>query len=98
MAFLGCGKAAKMHSKKLKKRAGVNLSFASRNIEKARSFKDQFNGINVFESYEEAIESDKINTVMICTPPDSHHELALKALKNKKHVIVEKPPFLNMKD
>lgn len=32
-----------------------------------------------------------VDIVCICTPPDSHCEIALKALQAKKHVLCEKP-------
>ncbi|MEU3458318.1 Gfo/Idh/MocA family oxidoreductase, partial [Micromonospora sp. NPDC006766] len=37
------------------------------------------------------VESDDIDIVDICTPGDSHHEIAIAALAAGKHVLCEKP-------
>ena len=37
------------------------------------------------------LASDAIDLVSICTPTDSHVDLAIKALESGKHVLVEKP-------
>jgi predicted dehydrogenase len=37
------------------------------------------------------VESDEIDVVDICTPGDSHHEIAIAALAAGKHVLCEKP-------
>lgn len=45
----------------------------------------------VFESCSEFFDSGQLDAVAICTPPDSHRELALEALQHGIHVLVEKP-------
>jgi predicted dehydrogenase len=46
-------------------------------------------GIRSFETFEELCAS--VDVVDLCTPPQSHEELAVQALHRGKHVIVEKP-------
>jgi predicted dehydrogenase len=41
---------------------------------------------------------DRIDTVLVATPPGSHLELTLAALQHGKNVIVEKPAFLRAAD
>ena len=36
-------------------------------------------------------ERNDIDAVLVCTPPDLHHAIALAALKSGKHVLCEKP-------
>jgi len=45
----------------------------------------------VFPSAEALLKSDSCETVIISTPPNSHEHLAVAALENGKHVLVEKP-------
>ncbi len=95
--LIGCGKIALTHARVLKKLEGfvpanhVQISFASRDEAKAEKYRSQFDGELAFDSYEAAFFHDKIDTVVICTPNDSHRGLALTALDYGKHVIIEKP-------
>ncbi len=98
LAFLGCGKVTKKHSGTLKAFKNLNRYYASRSEEKAKEFCHKLKGKGHFGSYEFAIEAEEINSVFIATPPDSHLELALKAIRAGKHVIVEKPPFFKSTD
>jgi UDP-N-acetylglucosamine 3-dehydrogenase len=98
IAFLGCGFATKNHSKTLKKFKNVRRFYASRSAEKAVEYQQKFKGAGHFGSYEDAINSPEINTIFVATPPDSHLELTLQAMRAGKHVIVEKPPFFNSTD
>lgn len=98
LAFLGCGGVTIKHAKTLKGFKNVELFYASRSEEKAKSFCEKWNGAGYFNSYESAILSEKINVILIATPPDSHLELTLKAVQAGKHVIVEKPPFFKSTD
>jgi UDP-N-acetylglucosamine 3-dehydrogenase len=98
LVFLGCGAVTAKHSKLLKNFNEVELSFASRSEEKAKQYVKKFNGSRHFGSYEEAIHSPGTDVVFIATPPGSHLALALQAIEAGKHVIVEKPPFLNSTD
>lgn len=99
LAFLGCGFATRLHSKTLRNfKQDVNCFYASRDRQKANAFNQEFNGRGYFTSYEAAIHDAKIDAVLVATPPVSHLELTLQALRAGKHVIVEKPPFLQSAD
>ncbi len=98
LAFIGCGGVTAKHSKTLRSFKNFELYYASRSEKKAKSFCEKWKGAGFFDSYEHAILSEKINTVLIATPPDSHLELTLQAVRAGKHVIVEKPPFFNSAD
>lgn len=49
----------------------------------------------VFETYAELLKSD-CQMVLIATPPNSHCELASRALENGKNVLIEKPITLDL--
>ena len=46
-------------------------------------------GIEVFKSLEEMMKS--VDAVNIATPTSTHYNIALKAIKNNLHVLIEKP-------
>lgn len=95
IAFLGCGAAALMHSRTLRRLAPkLPRFYASRSGEKACGFQRQLRGAGWFNSYEAALVDRRVSSVLIATPPSTHLELTLAALRHGKHVIVEKPAFL----
>lgn len=49
-----------------------------------------------FDNYEQILADSSIQAIFIVTPPQSHFELAKKALKNNKHTFVEKPLTTNL--
>lgn len=48
-------------------------------------------GVSAFSTAEALFRSDTCDAVVISTPPDTHEELAVAALENGKHVLLEKP-------
>ncbi|MEO8706870.1 MAG: Gfo/Idh/MocA family oxidoreductase [Kofleriaceae bacterium] len=97
LAFLGCGKIARAHAKRLKKHARhVTLGFASRDGARANEYAAQLGG-EAYASYEAAIASPDVDAVAVVTPPSSHLELTLAGLRAGKHVVLEKPPLLEAK-
>lgn len=94
LAFLGCGGVTAAHSRTLRAfRDRVRCRYASRDVTRAADYNRRFQGAGFFGSYEEAMQSDDVDVVLVATPPDSHLSLTTAALKANKHVIVEKPPF-----
>lgn len=96
IAILGCGRIARLHSLILRFQPGVRRYFASRDPARARAFDRRFRGSGWFNSYRAACDDDRIDAVLVTTPPHQHRELALEALGAGKHVIVEKPAFLTV--
>jgi predicted dehydrogenase len=93
LAFLGCGKIAKAHARRLRKHRGdVSVGFASRDAARAQTFARECGG-TAYGNYQQALASPDVDAVAIVTPPHSHLELALAALAAGKHVVLEKPPL-----
>jgi UDP-N-acetylglucosamine 3-dehydrogenase len=44
-----------------------------------------------FASVDDLFDKEEIDAVSICTPPDTHAEIALKGLQHGAHVLCEKP-------
>lgn len=99
IAFLGCGKAAEMHTRTLRKlRADLPLHYASRSAEKARNMAERLDGAGAFPSYEAALDADRVDVVFVVTPPARHLGWVRSALEAGKDVIVEKPAFTRSTD
>lgn len=71
---------------------GFSDQFPERSKELAKSFKT-----NHF-STEELISDKSIDAIHICTPNESHAKFAILSMKKGKHVLVEKPMALSLKD
>jgi len=65
---------------------------------KLAKFKKQFHGIEFTNSFDEVINDNKTDGIIIASPAVFHHELAKKALLKGKPVFIEKPMTLNSKD
>ncbi len=63
---------------------------ASKNPEKRQRFAADFH-IPVYNTYEDLIDSPKIEALYIPLPPALHYQWAKQALKHGKHVFLEKP-------
>jgi len=57
-----------------------------------------FRGVSVATSYEEVLADAEIRGIVVATPAETHHEVALKALRAGKDVLVEKPLALSISD
>jgi len=64
--------------------------------EKAKRVGEQYH-VKWYTDYDEMLENKDIDAVIIVTPQGLHAELAIKAAKAGKHVAVEKPMCLNLK-
>ncbi|EAK8454287.1 Gfo/Idh/MocA family oxidoreductase [Listeria monocytogenes] len=65
----------------------------SRTEEKAHAFGEKYGELTYFTDIEEMGKSDALDAVYIASPNALHYQHAVSLLKNKKHVIVEKPIF-----
>jgi len=43
------------------------------------------------DRWQDVIERDDVNVVIVCTPPNLHAEISIAAMKRDKHVLCEKP-------
>jgi predicted dehydrogenase len=65
----------------------------SRNEETAKSFAIKHGAETFYTNIDDLAKSPKIDVVYIASPNSLHYEQAILLLKNKKHVICEKPIF-----
>lgn len=55
-------------------------------------------GARTYATFDELLADAGVETVILCTPPDSHADMAIAAAEAGKHVIVEKPMAPTTKD
>jgi predicted dehydrogenase len=99
LAFLGCGFITRVHSRHLKALGrDVVPHYASRDRAKAEEYCRRFGGAASYADYRGAIDDPDVDAIVVAVPPRFHLELTLAALAAGKHVLVEKPAFLRMRD
>jgi len=73
------------------------VAVTSRREERARAFADEWNLKLWYTDYEQMLEEAEIDAVIVNTPHYLHHQMALNAMKAGKHVLVDKPMAVNLK-
>lgn len=61
------------------------------NEERLNAMGSKFNVSKLYLDFREVVEGSEIDVVIVCTPTSTHAEIAEAAVKNGKHVFVEKP-------
>lgn len=90
-AIVGCGTITNKHIKSIKNTKGAKLiAIYSSKEEKATNFGKEYN-VKAYTDYEEMLENDSIDAVVILTPSGLHASFGITAAEAGKHVIVEKP-------
>lgn len=77
----------------------VNMKMvADLNQEKLAHIHNFYPNINTTQNFKEIINDPEIDAVAIATPVCTHYSIAMEAMENKKHVFVEKPLALSIKE
>jgi predicted dehydrogenase len=97
--IIGAGKIATKFATDLNTVPNSNLyAIASRNIEKAKVFAQEFNAYVAFGSYEELALDPNIDAIYVATPHSFHKAHTILCLNQHKPVLCEKPFAMNLKE
>lgn len=90
IGVLGAGHLGKIHIRLLKELSDVFdvVGFVDQSDENARKVSDEF-GIQRFDTIQALI--DEVDCIDVVTPTLAHYECASLALRNSRHVFIEKP-------
>jgi len=95
IAIVGCGGIANgKHMPSLAKLSNVEMvAFCDIVPERALEAAEKYGaeGAKTYADYREALKDETIDIVHVCTPNDSHADIAIAALEAGKHVMCEKP-------
>lgn len=90
--IIGPGNIAQKFTKDLSLISEAEITaVASRSIERAKAFADQFGVQNHYDNYQELFDDPNVDIVYIATPHISHAVLSKAALMAGKSVLSEKP-------
>ncbi len=92
VGLIGCGYMGTMHAncyKALSDKVEV-VAVADIRNDKAKELADMF-GAKIYADGEDLIKAENVDFVDICLPTYLHEKYAVMAMKNDRHVFVEKP-------
>jgi len=89
---VGCGTMGSSHARAYARLEGFTLAaLVDRSGENAKQLARELGRVPVFRSMDESMTAVRADAVAICTYPETHHALTMKALAAGLHVFVEKP-------
>ena len=98
VSIIGSGLMCKRRAPVIVESAGDDLvSITGRNIELTEKMASQFN-CEADTSWQDVIARDDVDAVIVATPPISHCEISIAALRSGKHVLCEKPLSMNIEE
>ncbi len=94
-AILGCGHIATKMAKAVKalEKNGMGVecyAVASRSLDKAKKFADEYGFGRAYGSYEELAKDANVNLIYIATPHSEHYNNILLCLEHDRNLLVEK--------
>jgi len=100
IAIIGAGKVAEnFHIPAWKKIKNIEVvGIVDSNIIKAKKLAKKHSIKNTAENIDTLLKLIKVDAVDVCTSNFTHSQLILRCIKNKLHVLCEKPFVLNYKD
>jgi predicted dehydrogenase len=93
--ILATGGIARLMAKDLLTHGHHVTAAGSRSLESAHAFAEEFGIDRAHGSYGDLVADPEVDVVYIATPHNFHIENAVAALKQDKHVLVEKPFTVN---
>ena len=96
--LIGFGAWGRCHADAIAKTEGANLlAIAARSDSTCNSAREAFPGAEVFSDYRHLLERQDIDIVAVVLPSNIHHEVAAAVLASDKHLLLEKPMALSVK-
>ncbi len=95
---MGMGRSGEeMHARYVRESDAFQLEAISDTTEeRLTASKKRLKVKKAYASYEELLEDDAVELVVVATPSQAHCQMVLAAFEHGKHVLVEKPVALNL--
>lgn len=89
--LIGCGRIAQAHVEALEVIEQASLAAIVDVREEVANAEAERHGARVLTDYSDPALLDLVDAVIVCTPPNTHHEIGKHFLENGIHVLCEKP-------
>jgi len=98
VGIIGLGRQGWRRAEAIKKTSDKIIIGATEKInENSKLFSKSF-GCEITDNWKDLVKRKDVDIVVICTPPNLHSNMAVTALRAKKHVLCEKPLALNVRE
>jgi len=97
-AIVGCGFIAKKHALAISNIKGAHLVAVCDKVDSTMAFYRDEYGARPYNELSEMLRIENIDIVCVCTPSGFHAPIAVQAAEAKKHLIIEKPIAMTLKD
>ena len=98
VGVIGVGAMGENHVRVYHKIKEANLLAVSDVSERALKKIERKYNAKGYTDYSELLKNPEIEAVSVCVPTTFHHAVVMEAIKNKKHVLVEKPIAFTLKE
>lgn len=97
--ILGAGMIAEHHILNLQKTGRATVKWiAATKPEKVRQVGAKYGVGHTTVDYSEILDDPEVDAVVVCTPPFLHKTMFVESLRAGKHVLVEKPLAMSLKE
>lgn len=99
IGIIGCGAIARIrHAPECESNPDIEIAgFFDLVEDRARELVEKYGG-KVYKAYEDMLEDEDVEGVIVCTSNATHAEVTIKSLKAGKHVLCEKPLATTVED
>jgi len=100
IGIIGLGRIAMAHANAamaLKDQVEL-ISIAELRADRAKEIAEKLGVKNVYSDYHELLGDPQIEAVIVCLPNYLHHPVCIDVAKAKKHILVEKPMAMNLRE
>lgn len=97
-AVLGTGVIANEMAAAMKKKGGNIYAVGNRTYPKAVAFAEKYGIGKVYNDMNEMFTDPEVDIIYITTPHNTHIDFMRKAIRNGKHILVEKSMTLNSRE
>lgn len=99
LGIIGCGVIGTRHAQSAVQSEQINLiAVADQYEERAKKIAEEFEVEKIYQSGEMLLSDPDVEAVILALPTGIRTNLALKAFENGKHVLLEKPPAMNVNE
>jgi predicted dehydrogenase len=100
LGIVGAGRIATAHASAIMDlKDQVELkAIAELRVDRAREFARKFDAQKVYSDYRDLLEDQEIEAAVICLPHHLHHSVCMEAARARKHILVEKPMALHLRE